>query len=190
MYPYSLLSWPGGGGGKHMSPPPPPTHSPTVPLLSLLRSQLFFLILPTAVLPIPVMAGCFPRGVPQGEGPYFLPPHHDYADPLLDQPNDWGSEPEEDDGFVEVLEVDEYPCVDRPPFCRRGDDQRVYCMRMLPTIGDRACRRAVAVLAAKAGTSLRARRRGSRRRWRWGRGSTFSRGASPTWPLRGSGPCP
>jgi len=104
------------------------------------------------VLPVPAMAGCFPRGVPQGDGPYFLPPHHDYADPLLDQPNDWGSEPEEDDGFVEVLEVDEYPCVDRPPFCRRGDDQRVYCMRMLPTIGDRACRRAVAVLAAKAGT--------------------------------------
>jgi hypothetical protein len=110
LYLCTLLTRPGRRGRVLAIRPPPPspprTHSP-LSVLTLFTA--LFLIFPPAVLPIPAMAGCFPRGVPQGDGPYFLPPHHDYADPLLDQPNDWGSEPEEDDGFVEVLEVDEYP---------------------------------------------------------------------------------
>jgi hypothetical protein len=97
------------------------------------------------------------NGVSQGAAPdYAFPEDNEPVDdgPVEggdgNDPNDWGSESEEDDGFEECIEVISYPNKDRPPFCRRRDDQEIYCMRMATM--DRGCRKAVAILTAEAGT--------------------------------------
>jgi hypothetical protein len=89
------------------------------------------------------------RGVHQGAPHEPVSPEE--SDPSEDG-NDWGSEAEEDDGFEECIEVISYPNPDRPPFCRRRDDEEVYCLRM--STSDRGCRKAVAILAAEAETLI------------------------------------
>jgi hypothetical protein len=75
-----------------------------------------------------------PPGVPQGD-PHFNQIVITVAD----------SSDSEDDGFIEVMQVDRYWDRARPPACRRRDDQP-------PCQGvNRSCRRAVAVLAMEAG---------------------------------------
>ena len=75
-----------------------------------------------------------PAGVPQGD------PH---VNQIIITVSD--SSESEDDGFIEVLQVDRYWDRARPPACRRRDDQP-------PCQGvNRSCRRAVAVLAMEAG---------------------------------------
>jgi len=89
-----------------------------------------------------------PRGVPQGDLPPSANPFNP-CDPYSRYDRTSGSESEsEDDGFMEVLEVDRFPVPERPPFCRRREDQVTGCLRMM---GDQACRHAVAVLALEDG---------------------------------------
>jgi len=97
-------------------------------------------------LPVPDVVST--SGVPQGDlpsgGSPFTP-----CDPYSRYDRTPGMTSEsEDDGFEEVLEVDRFPIAERPPFCRRREDQEMGCLRMW---GDRACRYAVAVLALEDG---------------------------------------